>query len=294
MPYLGPPPSQTFVSVSYQDLTGGSGTGFTLDYPVSSANEIEVFVNNVRQEPGVAYTVAGTTLTMTGSIASTDDFYVVFQGKAVGTISHPSGNSLQATNGTFTGNVDINGNELILDADADTSITADTDDQIDIKIGGSDVASFSVNGLEMVNGKGIYFGATANGSGTTSSELFDDYEEGTFTPTITSGVSSITYTAQSGYYTKIGDIVYADFYFQFSGTGTGTQFTISSLPFAVGSGLIRGGGTSSYQNLSAYTLQFYGSATSSSFTLYQQGSTPFSYSGTITNSYIIGTFIYKT
>ena len=36
------------------------------------------------------------------------------------------------------GGVDVNGNELILDADGDTSITADTDDQIDVKTGGSD------------------------------------------------------------------------------------------------------------------------------------------------------------
>ena len=35
--------------------------------------------------------------------------------------------------------MDLNGKELILDADADTSITADTDDQIDFRIGGSDV-----------------------------------------------------------------------------------------------------------------------------------------------------------
>ncbi len=34
--------------------------------------------------------------------------------------------------------IDMNGTELILDADADTSITADTDDQIDIRIGGTD------------------------------------------------------------------------------------------------------------------------------------------------------------
>ena len=34
--------------------------------------------------------------------------------------------------------IDLNGQELILDADADTSITADTDDQIDIKVGGTD------------------------------------------------------------------------------------------------------------------------------------------------------------
>lgn len=44
---------------------------------------------------------------------------------------------------TTTGSVDINGQELILDADADTSITADTDDQIDFKIGGTDVATLT-------------------------------------------------------------------------------------------------------------------------------------------------------
>ena len=38
----------------------------------------------------------------------------------------------------FTAAVDLNGVELLLDADADTSITADTDDQIDIKIANAD------------------------------------------------------------------------------------------------------------------------------------------------------------
>ena len=40
---------------------------------------------------------------------------------------------------------DLDGNELILDADADTSITADTDDQIDIKIAGADDFQFTAN-----------------------------------------------------------------------------------------------------------------------------------------------------
>jgi len=40
--------------------------------------------------------------------------------------------------GVISTSLDMNGTELILDADADTSITADTDDQIDIKIGGND------------------------------------------------------------------------------------------------------------------------------------------------------------
>ncbi len=44
-----------------------------------------------------------------------------------------------------TGGHDLDGNELILDADADTSITADTDDQIDIKIAGADDFQFTAN-----------------------------------------------------------------------------------------------------------------------------------------------------
>ena len=44
---------------------------------------------------------------------------------------------------TTTGSVDIDGQELILDADADTSITADTDDQIDFRIGAVDVLTLT-------------------------------------------------------------------------------------------------------------------------------------------------------
>ncbi len=43
--------------------------------------------------------------------------------------------------------VDMNANELILDLDADTSLHASTDDQIDIKIGGADDFRFTANGL---------------------------------------------------------------------------------------------------------------------------------------------------
>ena len=51
---------------------------------------------------------------------------------------------------TSSGKIDLNGNELILDADADTSITADTDDQIDIKIGGTDKARIESSGIRLL------------------------------------------------------------------------------------------------------------------------------------------------
>ena len=45
--------------------------------------------------------------------------------------------------------VDLNGLEAIIDADADTSITADTDDQIDVKIGGTDVVTLTNSSLAL-------------------------------------------------------------------------------------------------------------------------------------------------
>ena len=106
MAYLGNTPAARFSAMQYQDLTGVTGSpvkrGFTLDHSVGNENEIEVFVNNVRQEPSVAYTVSGTALTMTGDVETTDDFYVVFQGLAQQTATHPSSSALQATTGTFS------------------------------------------------------------------------------------------------------------------------------------------------------------------------------------------------
>ena len=113
MGHIGNTVQTAFTSFDKQTITGTGGTTYTLTHSVANEREIEVFVNNVRQEPSVAYTVSGNTLTMTGNVASTDDFYVVFQGKAVQTASHPSTSPLQATTGTFSSNVDVGGSLLV-------------------------------------------------------------------------------------------------------------------------------------------------------------------------------------
>ena len=140
MAYVGTPIDTTnqFQSLVGKRFNGdGSTTDFTLDVAPSSTLDIEVFVENVRQDPNSAYTLSGTTLSFTGAPPSgTNNIYVVHQAKAVGTINPPdaSVNSDKLTGNLVTpGTLDVNGQELILDADADTSITADTDDQIDFK-----------------------------------------------------------------------------------------------------------------------------------------------------------------
>ena len=61
------------------------------------------------------------------------------------TADHATNPNLVDSGIASTGDHDLDGNELILDADADTSITADTDDQIDIKIAGADDFQFTAN-----------------------------------------------------------------------------------------------------------------------------------------------------
>lgn len=55
----------------------------------------------------------------------------------------------------ISGSLDMNGTELILDADADTSLTADTDDQIDVKIAGADDFQFTANTFTSLSGSTI-------------------------------------------------------------------------------------------------------------------------------------------
>lgn len=111
MPYLGNPLAFAYSAVSYQDLTNVTGDpvkrGFTLNNAVLNANEIEVFVNNVRQEPSVAYTAGGTTLTMLSDVETTDDFYVVFQGMAKQTVSPAASTNMSITDLTVSGDLTL-------------------------------------------------------------------------------------------------------------------------------------------------------------------------------------------
>ena len=91
MAYIGNTPAEKFSAFSKQDFTTSATTSYTLDNPVSNANEIALFINHVRQEPTTAYTAAGTALTLTSATTSSDDMYCVYLGKAVQTVNPASG-----------------------------------------------------------------------------------------------------------------------------------------------------------------------------------------------------------
>ena len=109
MPFLGTTPTQGFVGANpKQSFTAnGSTTVFTLTNPVASANALEVFVGNVRQEPTAAYTAAGTTLTMSEAPDAGLNFYVINKSQAQVTTNPPDGSvsTAKMASGAAVGNI---------------------------------------------------------------------------------------------------------------------------------------------------------------------------------------------
>ena len=120
MAYLGTPIDTTnqFQSLVGKRFSGdASTTAFTLDIAPSSTLDIEVFVENVRQDPNSAYSLSGTTLTFAAAPPSgTNNIYVVHQAKAVGTISPAAG----TVNADSFDNTVISGHTALAAEPADT------------------------------------------------------------------------------------------------------------------------------------------------------------------------------
>jgi hypothetical protein len=92
------------------------------------------------------------------------------------------------------------------------------------------------------SGAGITFPATQSAS--SDANTLDDYEEGTWTPTLVaiggSFTANPTYSAQSGTYTKVGRFVYCNFSLTLSNAGTttgGPLVGIGGFPFTVGANI---------------------------------------------------------
>ena len=134
----------------------GSNTTFSLGTQVGSPAQLLVSHDGVIQKPGTDYSLAsgGTQITFSTAPASGASIFIV-------EISGAVGGPLDS---------DLNGSELILDADGDTSITADTDDQIDIKVAGADDFQIVANNFKVLSGSTLTIesGGTISNSGTAS------------------------------------------------------------------------------------------------------------------------------
>lgn len=261
MPFLGKQPTSGFSTIVKDDLTAdGSTTAFTLSKNVASANDIAVFVGNVRQEPTDAYTVSGTTLTMSAAPSSGVNFYVLH---IVGVVES---STVPAAGTTVPGNFGVSG-DLTVD-----SIKVDT--AVNIKSGGVTVGNIGY-GSNGIGAAGPWIGNDTSGrvvfanndggvipwtngvmdlgnataqykrlwvsegvvfGGDVTNNYLDDYEEGEWTPVIV-GSTSGTATGSAGAgaggsYKKIGNHVWLQFYFanpSISGTMSGDLYL--NLPF---------------------------------------------------------------
>ena len=154
MAYIGNQQTQGFSSIpAKQDLTGATGTSLTLSHAVASAEGIDLFINNVRQEPTTAYSIGadGVTVTLTGSVVASDDIYVVYNSLALQTTVTPDASVSTAkiidgsvtsakldTNISVSGTVTASGDIIRNDTTAGTSKFA-------LQYSGSDAAEFKRN-----------------------------------------------------------------------------------------------------------------------------------------------------
>tara|TARA_R100000458_G_scaffold57507_1_gene63806 strand:+ start:517 stop:1533 length:1017 start_codon:yes stop_codon:yes gene_type:complete len=142
------------------------------------------------------------------------------------------------------------GNDLVIETDTKTifqsvggaehHLIINDDGAVELYHNNTKQCETSANGLAFPSGKGIDFSAqTASTPGTTTNEVLDGYEEGTFTPTIGgwSGSGTGTYSGAVGIYTKVGNLVTAQIEMDWTNlTGASGGLAVQGLPFAMQSG----------------------------------------------------------
>ena len=258
-----------FIFAATQGQTAFSGAdsdGKTL--AISDILYTDCFQNGVKLEPTTDYTVTLTSLTLVNA-ASLNDVVDIVSFEVFGipdTVSASSGGTfgggitatsygaVSGTTGTFSGTLGVTGASTLTGivgigtgtGSPTAPLHVNSSSHPQVKFGGSsalyywgldreasagDFSFVNANGgseterLRILAGGGITF----NGD-TAAANALDDYEEGTWTPTLTGGTP--TYSVRLGYYTKIGNIVSIRASINLTGwSGSGTV-SVTGLPFS--------------------------------------------------------------
>ena len=114
-------------------------------------------------------------------------------------------------------------------SDGGTNLVFEDDGAERVSIDSAGLATFS-NGIAVTTG-GIQFPATQSASA--DANTLDDYEEGTWTGTLTAGTPPTTPPTATGNYTRVGNAVNIQIYFALADTSGGSgQMKVTGLPFA--------------------------------------------------------------
>ena len=122
MPHLGTQPPTGFKTTTKQSFSGDNSTvAFTLNRASSSSTDLEVFVDNIQQEPTTAYSVSGTTLTFTEAPPTgTNNVYVVNRGGDQNGLLPPQ--DLGTTDYIFGDDISFNSDGAVINFGADSDI----------------------------------------------------------------------------------------------------------------------------------------------------------------------------
>jgi len=155
--------------------------------------------------------------------------------------------SISVDSATISGNASVGGTSTLTGAvTTGTSLTV------------ANGLTLTDGNVTLASGHGIDFGATANTSATNAtmtSELLDDYEEGTWTPTIDGGFTSVTIDYLKASYIRIGKHCSLYCSMRFAGTNAGANFVIGGLPFTsetANNSFGNGTGAIGYSTLTTY------------------------------------------
>ena len=161
-------------SASDTSVSGADANGAILSF--SDGAYVDVYLNGVLLKAGTDYnTNTANTIAGLSALAANDEVTVIVYDifAVADTVSQSSGGTFSGaiTFSSTVSGLDVNGTEVILDADGDTTITADTDDQIDIKIAGADDFQFTANTFTAQSGSTIAAQALTATTITTSSTI---------------------------------------------------------------------------------------------------------------------------
>jgi len=219
--YLGIPASGV-TTTAYRTVTEFTATSGQTSFSVPSytVGYIDVYRNGVMLGTADFTATTGTTVVLasgatTGDLIRTESFYV---SSVLNAIQQYNGSSTNQTLTTPT-------------LTTPTMSTATLTGTSTFAGGVANAYGFGVGTAVPSSGAGISFPATQSAS--SDANTLDDYEEGTFTPTITGATTSGTgtYSTQSGTYIKVGRLVTVFGYIRWSAhTGTGT-IQINNFPF---------------------------------------------------------------
>ena len=221
MPFIGTQPEVGGYSV-LDALTASATASYTLqlnsaNFVPASANQLLVSLNGVIQKPGSSFTVSGSTLTFSSALDSSDSIdFIISMGEPL-LIGTPSDNTITT-------------NKLVNDSVTGAKIENNPTIAGNLTVSGTSTLTGNATASGTLTSTGLITASAGIAiGGTGAANTLDDYEEGTWTPTLPNGgtVNSVF----DSHYIKIGNLVEYYVYAGYTPTNNSSVFNIGGLPF---------------------------------------------------------------